>query len=108
MHYVNDINLVPKMGQINKVQRPVSSPVCDIGGRIYNSYAGGIIVQVYDTFNTERRKHRPVASHWQTLSHNFVSSTPRHDQDYNGPNTEDEKKIWIFYADLNIVLQGFK
>jgi len=22
--------------------------------------------------------HRPVASHWQTLSHNVVSSTPRH------------------------------
>jgi hypothetical protein len=41
MHYVNDINLVPKMGQIIKVQRPV----CDIRGRIYNSFAGGIIVQ---------------------------------------------------------------
>jgi hypothetical protein len=25
MHYVNDINLVPKMGQIIKVQQPVSS-----------------------------------------------------------------------------------
>jgi hypothetical protein len=25
MYYVNDINLVPKMGQIIKVQRPVSS-----------------------------------------------------------------------------------
>jgi hypothetical protein len=25
MHYVNDINLIPKMGQIIKVQRPVSS-----------------------------------------------------------------------------------
>ena len=23
--------------------------------------------------------HRPVASHWQTLSHNVVSSTPRHE-----------------------------
>jgi hypothetical protein len=22
--------------------------------------------------------HRPVTSHWQTLSHNVVSSTPRH------------------------------
>jgi hypothetical protein len=29
------------MGQIIKVQRPV----CDIRGRIYNSFAGGIIVQ---------------------------------------------------------------
>jgi len=24
--------------------------------------------------------HRPVASYWQTLSHNFVSSTPRHER----------------------------
>jgi hypothetical protein len=23
--------------------------------------------------------HRPVASHWHTLSHNVVSSTPRHE-----------------------------
>jgi hypothetical protein len=27
--------------------------------------------------------HRYVASHWQTLSHNVVSSTPRHEQDSN-------------------------
>jgi hypothetical protein len=31
------------MGQIIKAQRPVS----DIRGHIYNSFAGGIIVQVY-------------------------------------------------------------
>jgi hypothetical protein len=24
--------------------------------------------------------HRPVASHWQNLSHNDVSSTPRHER----------------------------
>ena len=27
--------------------------------------------------------HRPVASHWQTLSHNVVLSTPRHERDSN-------------------------
>ena len=27
--------------------------------------------------------HWPVASHWQTLSHNVVSSTPRHERDFN-------------------------
>jgi hypothetical protein len=27
--------------------------------------------------------HRPDASHWQTLSHNAVSSTPRHEWDSN-------------------------
>ena len=25
--------------------------------------------------------HQPVVSHWQTLSHNVVSSTPRHERD---------------------------
>jgi len=27
--------------------------------------------------------HRPAARHWQTLSHNVVSSTPRHERDSN-------------------------
>jgi hypothetical protein len=27
--------------------------------------------------------HQPVASHWQTLSHNAVSSTLRHERDSN-------------------------
>ena len=27
--------------------------------------------------------HRPAASHGQTLSHNIVSSTPRHERDSN-------------------------
>ena len=27
--------------------------------------------------------HRPVASHWQTLSHNVVSSTSRHERGSN-------------------------
>jgi hypothetical protein len=27
--------------------------------------------------------HRPVASHWQTLSQNVVSSTPRHERGSN-------------------------
>jgi hypothetical protein len=26
-----------------------------------------------------REIHRPVASHWKTLSHNVLSSTPRHE-----------------------------
>jgi len=29
-----------------------------------------------------RDNHRPLASHWQMLSHN-VSSTPRHERDSN-------------------------
>ena len=30
-----------------------------------------------------RENHRPVASHWQTLSHNVLSSTPCHEQGSN-------------------------
>ena len=30
-----------------------------------------------------RENHRPVASHWQTLSHNVVSSTLRHERGSN-------------------------
>jgi len=28
-------------------------------------------------------KHRPDASHWQTISHSVVSSTPRHERGSN-------------------------
>ena len=31
--------------------------------------------------------HRPVASHWQNLSHNVVSSTPRHERGLNSQTT---------------------
>ena len=29
-----------------------------------------------------RENHRPVASHWETLSHNIVTSTPHHERVY--------------------------
>ena len=36
-----------------------------------------------DEIGVSEENHRPVASHWQTLSHNVVSSTPRHERDPN-------------------------
>jgi len=30
-----------------------------------------------------RENHQPVASHWQTISHNVISSTPRHEMGSN-------------------------
>jgi len=30
-----------------------------------------------------RENHQCVASHWQTLSHNVISSTPHHEWDAN-------------------------
>jgi hypothetical protein len=32
-----------------------------------------------------RISHRPVTSQWETLSHNIVLSTPRHEWDSNSP-----------------------
>jgi len=34
-------------------------------------------VSLVEETGIQGEKHRPVASHWQTLSHNSVSSTPR-------------------------------
>jgi hypothetical protein len=34
-------------------------------------------VLLVEETGVSRENHWPVASHWQTLSHNFVSSTPR-------------------------------
>ena len=36
-----------------------------------------------DEAGVPRKNHRPAASHLQTLSHNVVSSTPRHKRDSN-------------------------
>ena len=33
--------------------------------------------------NQNRENHRPVARHYQILSHNVASSTPRHEQGLN-------------------------
>jgi hypothetical protein len=67
----------------------------------YNSFANEGLVLVFNpTFNNisiiswrsvllmedtgvSGVNHRPVPSHWQTLSHNVVSSTPRHVQSSN-------------------------
>jgi hypothetical protein len=42
--------------------------------------------------------HRPVASHWQTLSHNLESSTPRHERSSNSqPPGRFEKILKAFF-----------
>ena len=51
--------------------------------------------------------HWPVASHWQTLSHNVISSTPRHDDplDFSQNFTKWEKFfiVYFFRVYLHIV-----
>ena len=42
---------------------------------IFQLYHGGSVLYVVET-GLPGENHWPVASHWQTLSHNVVSSTP--------------------------------
>ena len=42
------------------------------------------LFQLYRGTGVPRENHRPVASHWQTLSHNVVSSTPPHERGSRG------------------------
>jgi hypothetical protein len=44
-----------------------------------------------------RENHRPVASQWQTLSHNVVSNTPRHEQDWNS-QLSNRQSITNYFA----------
>ena len=39
--------------------------------------------------------HWPVASQWQTLSHNIISSTPRHESDSNSNFISDRHWLQI-------------
>ena len=41
------------------------------------SWRSVLLVEVTEVYV---ENHRPVAIHWQTLSHNFISSTPRHER----------------------------
>ena len=45
--------------------------------------------------------HRPVVSHWQTLSHNVVSSTPRQERVYS--NTLFYHFYCFFYMYMYII-----
>jgi hypothetical protein len=47
-----------------------------------------------------RENHRPVASHWQTLSHNVVSSTLHHEQDSHSQQSCDGevKEEWQYIS----------
>jgi hypothetical protein len=52
-----------------------SNPAHDHIGE-FQLYRGGHAVLLVEETGVLGENHRPVASHWQTLSHNVVSSTP--------------------------------
>jgi hypothetical protein len=47
---------------------------------IFQLYKCIVMVSFIGGGNQRTQKHRPPASHWQNLSHNVVSSTPRYDR----------------------------
>ena len=52
--------------------------------------------------------HRPVASHWQTLSHNVASSGPRHEMQHYGSTvnffSSFDAKICMFILSITFFL----
>ena len=58
--------------------------------QLYLSWQSGILVEEN---RVTGENHRPVASHWQTLSQNVVSSTPRHEWDSNSTFSGD--RHWL-------------
>jgi hypothetical protein len=50
---------------------------------VFNATFNNISVLLMEETGVPRENHRPAGSHWQTLSHNVVLSTPRHQQDSN-------------------------
>jgi hypothetical protein len=49
---------------------------------MFHLYCGGQFHLVEET-EVHGENNRPAANHGQTLSHNVVSSTPRHERDSN-------------------------
>jgi hypothetical protein len=61
-------------------------PVVPTGSRMSGSGPTGLLhlwvrvgVLLVEETRVPVENHRPAASHWQTLSHNVVLSTPRHE-----------------------------
>jgi len=46
--------------------------------------------------------HRLVASHFQTLSHNVVSSTPRHGRDSNFQHSFSVDRHWLHRLSVSL------
>jgi len=49
----------------------------------FNATFNNISVLLVEETGLPGENHRPVASHWQTFSHNVVSSTPHHERGSN-------------------------
>ena len=71
----------------------------------YFSYIVAVIFVGAGNRSTRNKTHRPVASHWQTLSHNVVSSTPRHERDvkHHKPIIPDLNKFIRSYVFLRVI-----
>jgi len=63
--------------------------VCELWDMVFNATFNNISaiswrsVLLVEENGVPGESHRPAASHGQTLSHNVVSSTPRHERDSN-------------------------
>jgi hypothetical protein len=90
------LSSIPVHGEVYSIQHYVIKFVTDmrqIGGflevMVFKATFNNISciswrsVLLAEETGVPRENHRPAACHWQTLSHNVVSSTPRHEQGSN-------------------------
>jgi hypothetical protein len=79
-------NMFPISGSINWISIPsYIKNSLQLRVTVFNTTFKNIIVEVLLVEETRvpRENHRPVTRHWQTLSHNVVSSTSLHERGSN-------------------------
>jgi hypothetical protein len=54
-----------------------------VSSAVFNNSSVILWWSVLEETGVPGENHRSFASYWETLSHNVVSSTPRHEQDSN-------------------------
>ena len=70
----------PKVFYVMHYTHKLWSIICPLEVRCLTPLSKNISVTTFVAeIGVPREIHRPVASHWQTLSHNVLSSTPRHE-----------------------------
>ena len=77
------IIVIQNIKMVNDNKKIVRNSHGSIGLWCFNATFNNISVLLVEETRVSIEKHRPPASHWQTLSHNVVSSAPRHELDSN-------------------------
>ena len=81
--YVQYIKCIFTCFHIVSAKYLLESDIEEIGVMVFKASFNNISVLLVEENEVSGENNRPVASHLQTLSHNVVSNTPRHERDSN-------------------------